>query len=268
MSNRRRMIAKLGPSGTKIKDLPIGSKIKFSSGKTFILQAKNVEGHEPNSVTLCSEYIIEDAFWNDNPSSDGRNTESYLYSDLHINIMPKYYNELSESEKKMIILRKFEVETYNSDINSGVVLDILFSTTVESFFYIASLDEVRVKSNARIDDYVARYPELFYSGALGNYSYDYSSNGMRKKTRKNGSSGEYFVTTTRSYSNGAGGGYNLYVNVIDRDGGLFAIENKTWERFDGMRPMALLVSSGVVPFCDIKGDAPMIQDGEYWVFVG
>ena len=179
--------------------------------------------------------------------------------------MPKYYNELSESEKKMIILRKFEVKTYDSNRDSGLVLDILFSATVESFFYIASLDEVRAKSVAHIDDITTEYPDLFYSGALGNYSYDYSSNGMRKKTRENGSPGEYFVTTTRSYTNGAGAGCNLYVNVIDRDGGLFAKENETWERFDSARPISLFVSSGVVPFCDIKGDTIVEKDPDgYW----
>ncbi len=268
MSIRRRMLTMAGAKGEQIMNLPIGSIIKFSSGKTFILQAKNVDGHEPNSVTLCSEYIIEDAFWGGADDPEQHVTESYLYSDLHKDIMPRYYNELSELEKRAIICRKFEVHTYESNFNSGVTLKVFFSPSVESFFYIASLDEVRAKCEPLIDDHASQYPSYFTSGALGNYQYSpYDPCDIRKKTRENGSSGSYFTTTTRAYSNGnPGGGWDLYVAVVGEDGLGMADEMQTWTRYNGMRGTKLDINSGIVPFCDIKGDSCVKQEGDYWVF--
>lgn len=80
--------------GKRAKDLPLNSKIKFSSGREFVLQAKNVSGHNQNTVTLMSEFIIENAKW-----SSGIEKVPYSSSDIRNKILQGYYSELSPLEK-------------------------------------------------------------------------------------------------------------------------------------------------------------------------
>ena len=85
---------------TQIKDLPLKSKIKFSSGKKFILMIKDpatLEGdeHKPNIACLFSEFVIEKHVLKQNtiePVEDAQWTEK----------MESYYNELTWKEKETL----------------------------------------------------------------------------------------------------------------------------------------------------------------------
>ena len=87
----------------QIKDLPLGAKLKFSSGKTFKLLKKNAKGHPSNSATFWSEYIIQMHRF------DG---VQYFDSYVHSTIMPSYYNELNEQEKLAVIEQERIAVTY------------------------------------------------------------------------------------------------------------------------------------------------------------
>lgn len=96
MSTRRRMMMAAGGKIAQIKELPLGSKLKLSSDKVFVLQAKNVRGHQSNSATFVSEYIVEDSEW-------VGGYDGYTDSRIHEVLMPKYYNELTVLEKSKFV---------------------------------------------------------------------------------------------------------------------------------------------------------------------
>ncbi len=87
----------------QVKNLPLGAKLKFSSGKTFKLLKKNAKGHPSNSATFWSEYIIQIHRF------DG---VQYFDSYVHSTIMPSYYNELNEQEKLAVIEQERIAVTY------------------------------------------------------------------------------------------------------------------------------------------------------------
>lgn len=244
-----------------IKDLPLYSKLKFSSGKTFVLQAKNVYDHEPNSVTLCSEYIIEDAPWGE------KGDILYSESNIHKNIMPKYYNELSELEKSTIIYRSFN--TYQGESGPDDVLALYKKQTykVESFFYAPDIGELSVMvkfipENADGGDCEWWGAGFNYQGVLG-----YDNYSTRKRTFSDGVPGRYFTTTTRCHTYNRNTTYS--VATIDSDGSMYAVEETLLQQVGGVAPFPPEVRSGVVPFCDIKGNTIVTKDLDgYYQIIG
>lgn len=116
----------------QIKNLALGAKLKFSNGRTFYLKAKNVSGHEANSATFVSEFIIEDA---------NCHTYSYKSSDVYLKVLPKYYNELNSVEKNAVIYRKYQYYYRYRYGDGGRYFDDKYGD-VESYFYIMSDKEL------------------------------------------------------------------------------------------------------------------------------
>lgn len=236
----------------RVADIPINEKLKFSSGKTFVLQAKNVKGHEPDSVTFASEYIIEEVEW-----SDGF---PYVESNIHKNIMPKYYNELSVTEKNAIICRNFL--TFSQALIDGENPSVGYGR-IQSYFYAPDLGEL----NARvIYDFTAAFEGGIVDSLakLGNYT----DNKSRIKTFENGASGGYITTsaiydfkTVASYSvanvcsiDERGEGYALLVGDVNGENGPGFVSDN--------------IPVNVLPFCDIKGDTLVMKDTDgYWKIV-
>lgn len=104
------VVGRVERCGVAIKDLPLNAKIKFSSGKKFVLMAKNVKRHATNTATLVSEYIIENYPWT--------KAEGTMYSNtnIHKKLMPKYYNELNEAEKSALV----EYEAITQDVSDTI----------------------------------------------------------------------------------------------------------------------------------------------------
>lgn len=259
----------------RVSDIPINEKLKFSSGRTFIVKGKNITGHEANSVTLCSEYIIEDAEWGEVPS--------YSESNIHKTIMPKYYNELSELEKSAIICRNFN--TYMSKTNrvANIGTPYIASPSIESYFYAPDITEAdsRIYFHAENSDWGRSIvPDQYLAGKL-------LSSSRNKKTFKDGRAGAYYSTTTRLHDRSDTTSY-LRVSCVAENGGEQAAEYDLYDNIDIERdlettpdgfvvsvspspedtPTFHTVTSGVVPFCDIKGDTLVMKDTDgYWVIV-
>lgn len=109
----------------KVSDLPLRAKIKFSSGKTFILMARNLVGHSANSATFVSEIAIEEYTW-----SNLRDT--YKNSKVAMTILPSYYNELSQTEKETFV--QYQCLTLEGDDRKNPV-------AVPSLFWLPSITE-------------------------------------------------------------------------------------------------------------------------------
>lgn len=237
MSSRRRMLTGAGVGAKQVKNLPLGSKIKFSSEKTFVLQAKGMGGHPGNSVTLISEYIIENAYW-----SKGEEKVSYTSSDLNRRILPGYYNALSALEKSKI----FSYSSYGN-------------------MWLPSMSEVN--------------------------NMNFPNNESRIKKIKNGSAGQWM---TRDYSNSIGsshkdgdpypgiGGQMIQkyvrgtyqdISCITTTGefmevGLYSGEEMSFSHSPSwMLDYGGYSKSGVVPCCDINGDAYVKLEKGYWIFI-
>lgn len=240
MSTRRRMMMMVGAKKTQVKKLPLQSKLKFSSGKTFVLQAKGLGGHPTNSVTFISEYIIENARW-----SNGEDKVSYTSSNLNRSKLPSYYNALSALEKSKIL-------SYSSYGN----------------MWLPSMSEVN--------------------------NMNFPNNESRIKKIKNGSAGQWM---TRDYSNSIGsshkdgdpypgiGGQMIQkyvrgtyqdITCITTTGefkgvGLYSGEEMSFSHSPSwMLDYGGYSQSGVVPCCDIDGDAWVTLDKSvdaYWHIV-
>lgn len=111
---------------TKVKYLPLKSKIKFSSGETFVLQTKNAETHPANSATLLSEYLVEDFTWE--IKSYGNN--AYYQNEEWKALFNKYFDALNSYERKSILTFDADNENENPD------------TKTPSKFYILSYFEL------------------------------------------------------------------------------------------------------------------------------
>ncbi len=172
----------------QIKNLPLGSKLKFSSGKEFILQAKNLgSNHEDNTVTLVSEFIIE---------STSVSTYNHSVTEMYRTLSPKYYNELSPIEKDKMIMTKYVSVNYTW--YSSTSSDWEKSTTnCSQYFYCMSKAELGFKSDSS-------------QGVPFGFTGDTS----RIKKYKNGSAGEYFVRDTDRNDNT----YNPIVFFVKEDG--------------------------------------------------
>lgn len=167
----------------QIKDLPLGAKLKFSSGKTFILLKKNAKGHPDNSAVFWSEYITKIHRF------DG---VQYFDSEVYRSIMPSYYNELNEQEKRASINYERIATTYEES-GSG--------TKKRGFanFYLLTLKELGC------DDFLEEYENL-----------GFKDNGNRIKKQQGELARDY--STSDVYRSRAGGFY--YGRFIKSSGAL------------------------------------------------
>ena len=244
MSSRRRMLLSAGFKVEQIKNLPIGSKIKFSSGKTFVLQIKNASGHSANTVTLVSEYIIENQRW-----SGG--ADSYSESYIHTSIMPKYYNELSALEKSKFV----KYDNYQH-------------------FWIPS--EYDVKNNRLGFTNNASRIKKHINGKQGEWWI--ADHWMREGMY----SGEPMLKPDGSTETKYTAPYYGYANYIGKSGGIGEVRvgsGSIWytkhtlpngNSYDTRKTYTCGptgAESGVVPFCDINGDTWVKLEKGYWIFV-
>lgn len=233
MSNRRRLLTGAGAEIEQIKNLPLGSKIKFRSGKSFILQAKNVFNHNlPNytgdTVTLVSEFI-----------TDKSSTRSYLYtaSEAYRTILPKYYEELTDAEKRAVIKRKYLYYWTYQHGDGGRWYDDEYDWA-ESYFWLLGETEL-----GRDPSYITP----------GDSNLGFTNDASRIKKYENGAAGEYWVRY---------GFDSLYQGndssaLITKSG---ALDSK-WVENNGY-------TAGVVAGCDVKGDAYVKLKRGYWYFTG
>ncbi len=153
----------------KVANLPTGSKIKFSSGREFILMKHKAKAHDQNSATLVSEFIQEDFSWvfssYGGPIYD-QNT------DLQ-NLLNKYYGELSWYERKNIV--NFTADGMKAYRNSAWKYP-----TIVQRFYLLSLAEIGY------DD--SDFPEKASERNLG-----FPDTDSRTKRYKSGESGKYWL---------------------------------------------------------------------------
>lgn len=236
----------------RVSDIPINEKLKFSSGKTFVLQAKNVKGHELNSVTLCSEYIIEEVEWGDG--------FPYAENNIHKTIMPKYYNELSELEKNAIIRRRFP--TFSKTIIDGGNHSV-GSGEIQSYFYAPDLGEL----NAIV---IYDFTTAFEGGIVDSWAKlgNYNDNKSRIKTFENGASGCYITTSAIYDTISVTGSADAYVCSIDERGEGYCLLAGAVDSENGPGFVSDNIPVNVLPFCDIKGDTLVMKDTDgYWKIV-
>ena len=234
MSTRRRMM--MAASVRKnIVNLPLGAKIKLSSGKKFIVQAKNVAGHEANSVTLVGEFVTENYRWN-------INTERYQHSYIHKTIMPRYYNELTLIEKNSIIKRAFKF----AHEEEGHTTPGTYYYDVNSYFWIPSGKELNLPKGIGTN--------------LG-----FTDNASRKKTFEGGASSGYYTTTSHCDAD-----WNMVLNVysvyvVNSNG---AQERKVIIDGEDYGPNYTNFTTGILPCCDTKGSTKCKKGADgYWRIV-
>ncbi len=249
-----KVVSQLNKCGLQVKDLPIGSKIKFSSGKKFVLMAKDHPIHDAGSATFLSEFIIERALW-------GGNSWCYKQSNIHKTILPSYYEELNPPEKNAIInyeFTAFDDNAYNghpqcpdavgkdSAMNNDFISDKYpgaWSNPVDimrSYFYLPNSHE--------------------YGGTVadgdGGKNLGFSSDKDRIKRYENGDVGDYFTRTSGSPYRGQ--------SYIDYE---YITENGYFGSTNG--PDSVNVYRGVVPACDISQDAFVTLDNDgYYRILG
>lgn len=212
----------------RIKNLQVGEKLKFSSGKKFIVQAKNVEGHKASSVTLVSEFIVEDV----DPDGSSYGKDEAIYQALQ-----KYIDELSALEKTFIIDRKYKSYVLSYEYTVGgpgdgwawedKLLDI------NSKFWLMSGSEIGFNT---VD-----------SGKNLNFNTDAD----RIKKYENGGAGRYWIRDSQA-------GYRvLYQYAVDVTGKRVSVE---------IGYTSNTQTAGMVPACDIEGDTLVSLDTDgYWV---
>lgn len=168
----------------QIKDIKIGSKIKFSSGKKFILMKKDAKAdtREPyplNSACLVSEFIV-DTYTMEKP-------EIWVESKAWQKKMSACYEELSQKEKNTILSR-----TVTNSFFDNVYID--------SHFYMLSEDEAGIAS---------------YDNG---HNLGFTDNASRKRTTEAGESmGYYLRKQYRDESNT----WRVHLGSIDRNGANF-----------------------------------------------
>lgn len=119
----------------QIGNLEVGAKLKFSSGKKFILKSKGSAGHENNTSIFISERVTEQA----------ELRKGNLISSIYANVLPRYYNELTLVEKSAIVTRTV---TKNLTYIGGDGCRYTYYSLSDdvSQFYILSETELGIKS--------------------------------------------------------------------------------------------------------------------------
>ena len=231
MSSRRRMM--MASTKRKASQIPLRDKIIFSSGKTFIVQAKSVAGHEADSVTLVSEFVVETHDWNDGSAK-------YPECEIHKSIMPKYYNKLNQIEKNAIIKRSFNCEHETKDDAGGGRNKVIY-INASSYFWAPSGKELGLSTGKGAN--------------LG-----FTDNASRKKTLKNSVASGYYTTSSYYYQYRNLDDNEYYVYVISSNG----IEEKPKVIASSKRLTGF--ETGVLPCCDVKGDSILRYKSGYWRF--
>ena len=229
---------KAGLPSAQIKGLPLKSKIKLSNGIKMILMNKNLSGHPANSATFVSEYIVEDYPYGN------KFTYEYSTSNIHLKLLPSYYNKLNAEEKESIARRTFTPKYYlrGHGSDSGPKND----KTITADFYLLSNEETNAGN--RLEDGV---------------NVGFSDNGSRKKKYENGSFGSWYIRNAEwDESDGYTDQYRTWQRYIDA-AGIVRLKDLGWG--DG----AEVVVYGIVPACDISQDAYVTLDSDgYYRILG
>ena len=235
------MLLSAGFKVEQIKNLPIGSKIKFSSGRTFVLQAKNV--HTQNTVTLVSEFITEDYRWISG-------SDSYSETSIHTSLMPKYYNELTFVEKsKFVKYGNYQHFWIPSEYELKNQLGFTNNASKIKKYASGSAGEYWTASHRMREGMYSGEPVLNPDGS-SETRYEASYNGYADCISKSGSTTEVRVYNGRIWYTE----HRLPNGNSYDTGKTYSGSSTHYER-------------GVVPFCDINGDAFMRFKSGYWIFV-
>lgn len=81
-----------------IKDVNLRDRLKFSSGKTYVIMNRNLNYHESNTVTLITEFVTEKSEWGSTAGGDAFKTKNQ-----------NYYSELEYYEKEKIIYHDYGI---------------------------------------------------------------------------------------------------------------------------------------------------------------
>lgn len=158
-----------GFAAQKVANLPVGSKIKFSSGREFILMKHKATAHDQSSATLVSEFIQENFAW----TFEINGYPIYSANKNLQDLLNKYFNELSGYERENVVnftadgTRTYEGGKYES-------------VTTSQRFYLLSLAEFG------LDD--GKFPEKASERNLGYLDMD-----SRIKRHKNGDVDKYWL---------------------------------------------------------------------------
>lgn len=245
-----KVVSQLNKCGLQVKDLPIGSKIKFSSGKKFVLMAKDHPIHDAGSATFLSEFIIERALW-------GGNSWCYKQSNIHKTILPSYYEELNPPEKNAIINYEFTAFDDNAYNGHPQCPDAVGDGTSNNNDFI---DDKYLGAWATPVDIMRSYFYLpnnhEYGGTVsdgdGGKNLGFSSEKDRIKRYENGDVGDYFIRTS--------GCPYIGQEYIDYE---YITETGYFGSTNG--PDSVNVCRGIVPACDVLQDTfvTLGDDGYY-----
>lgn len=236
---------KAGLPSAQIKGLPLKSKIKLSNGIKMILMNKNLSGHPANSATFVSEYIVEEYPYGN------KFTYKYSTSNIHLKLLPSYYNALTAGEKASIIRRSFTPKYYLNDYYSsnfpeedqtGTKNDSKITTN----FYLPSETEVNAGT-------------LFKDGV----NFGFPDNASRIKKYENGNAGSWYIRNAEyDQSDGEIDLYRAWQCFISTSG--------TRQRKDmSVNDDPSVFTAGIVPCCDISQDAYVALDSDgYYRILG
>ena len=199
----------------KIANLPTGSKIKFSSGRKFVLMKHKAKAHGQNSATLVSEFIQENYAWVKKNSVYFENTD-------FLNFLYKYFYELTDYEKNNIL-------EFNAD--DMWAYDSSNKYTVKQRFYLLSLEELGV-----------------YGDAGRNLGFD----GMTSRIKRHESGGAYRYFSRSCYYTSSS---NYSQNVIEADGdnNKFTWEEQDETTFDAGIVLGVDISENAKVYLDTDG---------------
>lgn len=222
----------------KIKDLPLGSKIKFSSGKKFLLSGKDIKGHATNSATLWSEYIIE--------NYEFTNDATYKDSPIAKQLMPKYYNELNETEKSCLLQYNAGVHKVSDNTNYRV----------NSWFWLPSGKELGTYH----DDYATEGTEFIVGMYSSMFDFVPQNANVKNWMRIKKFEPEVEETEDEKYSP-----HNSFP-YCTRNGN----SNSSGDYMHGISERGEIKygkSTGIVPACDISQDAYVALDDDGYHFI-
>ena len=152
----------------QVKDLPLKSKIKFSSGLKMILMIKDApansaEPHQPNSACLISEYVTEEFnFVNDTSSHLGID---YAGNVELQNLLMGYLEKLTWQERRTILYRVLRTH-FNDSMDRALGYFYLMSPyelgadideSFPSWGFPDNKSRIRKFENGKVSIYFTRY---------------------------------------------------------------------------------------------------------------
>ncbi len=172
----------------KIANLPVGSKIEFSSGRKFILMKHKAKAHDQNSATFVSEFIQEDFSW----VFGSYGGPIYDKNEDLQNLLNKYYGELSGYERENIV-------NFTADGLYGYRGGSYERPTISQRFYLLSLAEVG-------------YDESDFTEKASERNLGFPNIDSRIKRYKNGESGKYWLRNGKESHNPRS--YHFYIGPM------------------------------------------------------